>query len=71
MDRKPRRKMDSNVIAMRKRLGWSQREVAERIGVRPVTIARLEANCLTTSMLTLDAYLKLLGYKMSFWPTKG
>jgi len=64
-----RRKMDNFVIAKRRRLGWSQADVAERIGVKPVTVARLEANVLTTSMSTLQAYLQLLGYKMSFWPT--
>ena len=64
-----RRKMDNFVIARRKRLGWSQADVAERIGVKTVTVARLEANVLTTSMSTLHAYLRLLGYKMSFWPT--
>ncbi len=58
------------MIEIRKQKGLSQKELAERCGVRQSAIARLERMNATPQIDTLLKILKPLGYKLAIVPDK-
>ena len=50
---------------VRKRIGWTQGELAERIGVETETISRFERGATTPSLLTLQRLASVLNTTMA------
>jgi ribosome-binding protein aMBF1 (putative translation factor) len=49
---------------IRSQSGYSQVELAKRMGVPPSNIARLESGKLTPSIITIDAFFKACGFEL-------
>lgn len=54
-----------NLADVRKRIGWTQGELAERIGVETETISRFERGATTPSLLTLQRLASVLNTSMA------
>ncbi len=54
-----------NLADIRKRIGWTQGELAERIGVETETISRFERGATTPSLLTLQRLASVLNTSMA------
>ena len=54
-----------NLADVRKRIGWTQGELAERIGVETETISRFERGATTPSLLTLQRLASVLNTTMA------
>lgn len=56
------------VIRKRKRIGWTQADIARLLDVNTATVMKLEGNCLSVRGETLARYLSLLGYSLKILP---
>jgi transcriptional regulator with XRE-family HTH domain len=62
MDDKEREELGKEVRAMRRGLGLSQNQLAERAGVAPRTVRNLESGKVKTQPGHLDQILRAVGY---------
>ena len=53
--------MNGNIRLLRERKGWTQKQLARRVGVHPITIAKYETGAQTPRITTLMKIAKVFG----------
>ncbi len=57
-------KVGQALAAERKRLGWSQQTVAEKIGIEPESISRIENGAIAPTLVRLRRFAQIYGCSM-------
>jgi transcriptional regulator with XRE-family HTH domain len=59
------RRLGRNVAKLRKTLGWTQEDLAHRLGVEPETISRLERGTTLPSLKSLEKLAAIFGARIA------
>lgn len=59
------RKVGQSLLTQRKRLGFSQAEVAEKIGIEPESVSRIENGVIAPTLARLEQFGKVYGCSLS------
>jgi len=62
---RPRYRVISDLIAARLKKGYTQKELADKIGTKQSAIARLESGSVNPSLGLLEKVASVMGYKLT------